>query len=209
MIRLGLLVAVLSGCNQWVRPTPYPADTRNSFEQQLATVSVQSSCDPFDDGGKLHVGSGVMVSDWQVLTAFHVGNCSSSIPTIRVTTADGTWRFAYEKSWPSVDVIRLQLSSADSITPRLVPPAIRDYALTQDEPLYINAGKPSWELIVGGATGDSFGEDLQTFTYGADTQSGNSGAGIYDFEGSLVGIHLGTVGGRKYGARVTQEMIPR
>jgi V8-like Glu-specific endopeptidase len=160
-----------------------------------------------------------MVSDWQVLTALHVVDCQSAIATIYVTNNKGKrWRFSPEKEWRGADISRIQMASADTFHRKISPPRLRLNHLTRYEPVYIQAGHPKREEVIGQSTGwsyggNGYGEPLAgKFSYrDAATQPGNSGAGVYDREGQLVGIHVEHADGTKlgYASYVTEEMIPR
>lgn len=221
MIRLGFLLAVLAACNQWVRAEPPPAHSRTIKEQWDAAVTVTMACDPFGDGtfAQGRVGSGVMVSDWQVLTALHVVDCQSTIPSIWVTNREGKrWRFAPEREWsfsfmPTRDgIARIQMRSADTLSPRLVPPTAAPHLPQYTDVLYMQAAFPFWVERAMEATGSWYGSrslGATLITYDSPSQEGNSGAAVYDTHGDLVGIHLGRwaddVG---FAAIVTQEMLP-
>jgi S1-C subfamily serine protease len=207
------IIFALIGCNAWVRPSPPPPDLRTPAEQQSYAVIVESHCsNSFEE--KHNTGSGVMVSDWQVLTALHVVDCQASIPDIHVTTRNGRWRFSPEKEWRKTDVARIQISSADNLKQRVNPPAIRSSALASFEPVYVQAAWPYADEVIGQSTGysNAFGGIGYggTFSYHAQTQPGNSGSGVYDRENRLVGIHIKHADtGVGYASYVTSEMIPR
>lgn len=211
-----VLTLLLPACNQWVRPQPAEDRPRTLHEQRQAAMKVVAECDPFEDGGTRHVGTGVMVSDWQILTALHVVDCPAALPTIRVTNVNGqTWRFAPEKEFVLTSlkkrdgVARLQLTSADTLVPRMNPPKISFDTTIMYEPFFVQVGAPRHAQLLGDAYADGERYENELVTYQAPTQSGNSGAGVYDLDNELVGIHLGDAGdGRRYGARVTSEMIP-
>lgn len=101
------LLLLTAACNQWVRPDPREPRPRNMYEQRLAAVRLEMSCDLFA-GFSNRVGSGVMVSDWQVLTALYTADCQSTI------AFDGkverAYRFAPERKWALVDVARIQMA---------------------------------------------------------------------------------------------------
>lgn len=213
MIKLGLLLVALTSCNRWVRPTPPAPETREAHIQQLRAVKVSMQC-----GNLIHHGSGVVVSDWQVLTAFHIVDCQSSLATIRVTDHTGeVFRFAPEKEWPSIDISRIQMATADSFDGKITPPTIRGRTMPMYEPVYIQTAMPKREEIIGEATGYSYGGSgygsggYRTFSYIAPTQSGNSGSGVYDIDGRLVGIHSkrSAETGLGYASLIVEEMIPR
>ena len=170
-------------------------------------------CDTFDDGESLKVGSGVMVSEWQVLTAMHVVDCQAAIARIHVITPSGKrYRFSPEKEWKEYDISRIQMASADSFRLGVSPPTLRLTSVAKHEPVYIQAAWPKRVEVMGEATGREYygGQTYGGYiTYAAGTQSGNSGSGVYDIDGNLIGIHVGeTAIGTKKGSRVTSDMIP-
>jgi len=175
------------------------------------------SCDPFEDGGGLHIGSGVMVSEWQVLTALHIVDCQSAIANIHVTTDQGKrYRFSPEKEWRDMDISRIQMVCGDSFNRGVSPPTLRLTDLTIWEPLYIQAYEPKREEIIGEATGYSYGGSgyggsrSTRASYKADTKGGNSGSPVYDINGDLVCIHVATrIDGTKECSIVADDMIPR
>jgi V8-like Glu-specific endopeptidase len=215
----------LTACNAWVRPTPPPAQRRSTTDREDASVRIESYCDPFGDGtmAKATYGVGVMVSDWQVLTAIHLVECPA-IQSVRVTTNTGRfWRMSYQREWvndllPTRDgIIRLQLNSADTLSPNVPPPTLRPWpqTLSYDEPLWIQSYfGDGWtpEQSHAWASGHSYGSNNgpEIFFYEGKTEEGDSGSGVYDQDGNLVGIHLGRLGSQDiaYGALVTQEMLP-
>lgn len=207
-----LLVAALlaSACNQWIRSSPPAAELRDRDSQVAMRVLVESSCEgPIDTVSR--TGSGVIVSNWQVLTALHVVDCQSSIATIHVTTSRGRWSFGFERAWERWDVARIQIGSADNLGPGIRPPTVRRERLERYDSLYIQAASPRPDEIVGWVDGAYGGSSYGGFvTYKAQTEDGVSGAGIYDAPGNLVGIHHGkTENDEPFGALVTPEMVPR
>jgi S1-C subfamily serine protease len=208
-----IIILGLTSCNAWVRPAPSPAQARFPADQQLLAVKVESTCDPFDDGGNTKVGSGVIVSEWQVLTAFHVVDCGAAIANIHVTTKNGKrYRFSPEKEWQESDISRIQMATADRFRLGVSPPLIRLSSISKWEPIYIQAAWPDRVEIVGEPTGwGYYGEELSSgkFKYSAPTQPGNSGSAVYDIDGNMIAIHIGeTAYGDKEGSRVVPVMIP-
>jgi S1-C subfamily serine protease len=215
---IGLLL--LASCNHWVRPSPPPAESREIGRQRAAAVKIIATCDPFEDGGKTRFGTGVMVSEWQVLTALHVVDCQSAITQIRVMNSDGRWwKFVREKEWvfdilPQRDgIARIQLATSDTLQPRISPPALAQHPALDFEPFFIQSAQPEWQTILGEATGRRYGDTVGSsgalITYHAETQEGNSGSAIYDINGDLYGLHLGQwASGVRYAGVVTSEMVP-
>lgn len=214
MIRLGLLLTALVSCNQWVRPKQPVSEVREAHMQKLLAVKVEMRC---GDSGKTHYGSGVMVSDWQVLTAMHVVDCQTAIANIHVTTNKGRFRFASEKEWAGADISRIQMASADTLGIRVSPPTVRVRRMMTHDQVYIQAAMPKREELYGECSGYTYGgaeygsKGYRTFSYTTSTQPGNSGSGVYDIDGNLVGIHVRHSDETEYGyaSIVLDEMIPR
>ncbi len=225
MARNALVASILlTSCNAWVRPTPPPPLRRTPAEQRAAAVRIESRCDPFDDGQltKLRVGSGVMVSDWQVLTAMHVVDCPMAIPSIKVYNQSGRWwKFAPQDEWQYTwlkerdGIARIQIASADTMSPRLTPPTVPDndwvemgqalYVQTDEQEKVVEA--TGWEY--GGA---GYGGKVYTYSplgLSDPTEQGDSGSGEYDLSGDLTGIHFGHMKGDEgYGGLVQHWMVP-
>lgn len=215
MIRCGLLLLALASCNRWVRPAPKAESIRTPEEQHIFAVKVEVACSPFGTSSvKKQVGSGVMVSDWQVLTALHVIDCPT-IPTIHVISDKGRWRFSPEKEWRGADIARIQMASGDDLGRNVRPPTLRLQRLPMEEPVYLQAGYPDHEEIIGESTGYSYGGAgyggaLQgSFSYYVKTRPGNSGSGVYDRFGQLVGIHTMRDGDKGYSSYVLESMLSR
>ncbi len=217
MLRLGLLLTSLVACNQWVRPKPLSESLRSADEQKMYAVKVEARCAPFGGSGVNRVGSGVMVSDWQVLTALHVVDCQPALVTIYVTSPKGRWRFAPEKEWRGSDIARIQMASGDTFGQKVRPPVLRLARLPMYEPVYVQAAQPEREEIIGESTGYSYGGVTYggypkgEFSYKIRTQPGNSGSGVYDRFDKLVGIHTkrSEETNIAYASFILEEMIPR
>jgi hypothetical protein len=216
---IGLLL-LLTSCNQWIRSSSPPAERRGLDRQRASAVKVIATCDPFDDGGEIRSGTGVIVSEWQVLTALHIVDCTAAIAQIRVMSPDGRWRrFAPEKEWvfdilPGRDgIARIQLASADTLQPRIGPPSLAQYPALELETFFIQSAEPKWQTILGESTGRRYGDPVSSLgaviTYYAETEEGDSGSAVYDINGDLYGIHLGRwASDVRYAGVVTSEMIP-
>ncbi len=210
--RLALLSLALLSCNRWVRPTPPEPQLRTPGLQEKMRAKITVSCDAFgDDTVERRSGSGVIVSDWQVLTALHVVDCPN-IPIIHVLTDRGRWRFSPEKEWRSVDVARIQMASADDLGGGIVPPTLSEKGLRVWDAVYIQTASPRSTEVIGQVMDSGFGGSGYGgtyFSYRAGTEHGNSGSGVYDTTGNLIGVHIGrTPGGLPYAAYVTPEMVP-
>lgn len=194
MSRLGLLALALAGCNQWVRPRGPCPELRDFDRAHAMTAMVEVLChgNPnIDDRGEMRAGSGVIVSDWQVLTAQHLVECPT-IPTIWVTTNQGTWRFAPEKEWVAADVARIQMASADTLEVhgpdgRLlkITPPVWGPVPSYGEMVSVHTFLPDW----GVRRGRVLSPYRDSLRYDVESVDGMSGGGTYSDAGLLVGIH--------------------
>lgn len=208
---IGVALPLVAACNAWIRPAPQPPQRRQTVEAQTAgVVSIETYCDPFGNGvmAEGRYGTGVMVSDWQVLTAAHLVECAS-IPVVRVTTVTGqTWRMSFQNEWTASSfvakhdgIVRLQLSSADTLVPNIAPPTVRTTEVAYDEPLWIGT-------VRGPRLGFATGQNDDLVFYDAETKHGDSGSPSFDIDGNLVSIHFGSGNGHGYAMAVTKEMLP-
>ncbi len=147
------------------------------------------------------IGSGVIISDRQVLTAGHVVDCPLLLGAYAID-ADGTKHEMFlEATAEGADIVRLKLFPQD-------PKGFGFKDLSASHPVVgdevcILSAVPARRRVCGQVTGY---EDLDSgnLMHTALTEYGNSGGGLWDAEHRLVGIvtHLipcntgGTCGGR-------------
>lgn len=207
-----LLLAAIASCNRLARPALLPVDRRSPDTQHAMAVKVIAYC----SNGKRNSGTGVMVSGWHVLTALHVIECPSSV-VIDVVSGERRWRFTTEKEWRDADVARIQMDGAGEFNRKVNPPVLRLARLPMYEPVYMQAALPVWKEIAGESTGYSYGGVTygagslrKEFSYEIISQPGNSGSGVYDRMGQLVGIHTkrSVVASIGYASYVIEDMIP-
>jgi len=163
----------------------YAPPVRSPVLQQNAGVKIRVKC---PDGN--YVGSGVIVGRDRLLTAEHVVSCSNkNLPSqILVDPGDGVPRNAViEVLVPNADIARLlvdaDLSEYNSpivIGPR---PQIGDTVCEV-------AGMPRWtyRCFTAQVWTRLTGEEADIYMDGMMVEFGNSGSGLYDAEGRLVGI---------------------
>lgn len=191
---------VLSACV----PKETRTDTaRGETEQKSTVVVVQNSCstvDPFDTllysgntnpsprvinwGGG--TGTGVIIDNRHVATAAHVVGCVT-IPYIKVTMPDGTWRgMNVISANDDSDLAILEIDSADTF-PGPQPPEYGPRPEVGDHVCSVTA-YPKHAEYCGDVTRvreSPVGNDIEaSFT----VLPGNSGSPVYDVEGRLVGI---------------------
>lgn len=176
---LGLLFTACSCLNIAQVETPKP-----TVHELDAVVKVIIDC-----GSSYWNGSGVIVSDSQALTAAHVVECPEHVrpKAVYVDAGDRVWQPArVEVLLPELDVARVKLEDPTFIPDHLVigtRPDIGDkVCMANSAPrLGYHCG-----LIQPGRTKGMLVWDWMT-------EHGNSGAGVYNEKGELIGLLI-TVG---------------
>lgn len=175
-----------------------PPDIRLAPEQIATAVLVATDCVAedgfsgalsFDNSGK---GSGVIISERHVLTAAHAADCKGTVlPMSRVRLPDGRqFRMVIDKIDHDLDLARLELASADTFKMKIPPPKVGRIPV-KDDPVCMATGMPK--------RGWNCGPMIETrginrvILHAASTTMGNSGSGLYDGDGNLVGIVTGVV----------------
>lgn len=188
-----LLSAASAGCIRLQHLEPVP---RSAEDQQRAAVRLQVSCvedmgmDPNNPTNWVppRVGSGVIISERHILTAYHVVSCPA-LPRVLATLVDGRqftmWvikeephhiPFMSDDGIAELEIGGIDWFGMDIRPPRLGPAS--DWHI--DEVLCAEPAFPRHEDVCGFGNGH--------LTFGAKSRIGNSGAGVYDTAGQLVGI---------------------
>lgn len=171
---------------------------RNPDERVAMTVQLRVFClldDPMEirailfEGG---FGSGLMIDNTHVLTANHVVACPT-IPMVTAITADGReYAMSIEKAWMADDVARLVIArkgerffagrnGGDVAPPYLALPPL------MGEPVCAYVAVPQRGINCGRLIKDTDDHDGDLHIAGLAWR-GNSGSGVYDGQGRLVGI---------------------
>ena len=181
-MRAALLI--VTACIRLPHIDPQP---RTLSEMERAAVRVDMTCgeaDPFWNGDLSQSrdgiewsqpawGTGVVISERHVLTAAHVVACPV-LPVIHVTLRDGrVFRMGEDRE--QGDVARLELASADTFGIHIAPPVIAsatgDVVAIVIRPWPVPHGYAAGSLVV----------DMHV-------QPGDSGSGVYNSAGELVGL---------------------
>lgn len=177
-LRIAILLAVLTGCSscsatQNAPPSgPDPVAGLSEADQAAATVEV-IACD--------QVGSGVIVSERHVLTAFHVvQGCGIFV----IKLADGTLRIARLEVAHSADLARLIV-----LDDKLPNYRLRTASSSMGQPVCLTAASPKRVRECGivkilKRDRNESGDVRIT----AKVVKGNSGAPAFDEAGRLVGV---------------------
>ncbi len=168
----------------------FPMNTRTQTERLDNAAEITAVCTS-PRGGSLSIGSGVVIGADRVLTAWHVaGDCKD---TLVVYVRTRTWRrqATLSKSWPQRDVVLLKMQQAlDTVRPVSVA--------------QVNAGDAVCTAVATPQLGSNCGTLIRKFeticpnntwcnniAFSALVIQGNSGGGIYDARGALVGLVTG------------------
>jgi S1-C subfamily serine protease len=178
-----ILALVTSACIACRTPAPTAPRAARAVDATYAnTVRITNLC-----GG---MGSGVVVSKYHVITAAHVveGSAGCELPLVVEVGLGAEKPTAYLMTIDVLDeesdlarLIIVGLGAFDTIAPIIAPPPVLGGEVC------LSSGVPSWTRRCG-----------QTWPRGRDsagdirhevvTEPGNSGGGVYDRAGRLVGI---------------------
>jgi S1-C subfamily serine protease len=174
-----------------------PAQPRGYAERERAAVRVDVACNVYglpgfddqphyDDGTMIHIGSGVVFDERHVLTAAHVVACPT-LPGVVLTTYDGRHLIAVvTREDVTADVAVLELATADRLHLDIAPPTRAPVLLGST--VCAEAADPQHETHCGAVEYVSDTTVRATFL----ALHGNSGAGVYDLAGRLVGLVTAT-----------------
>lgn len=182
-----LVLSVLATCASCASAL-MPDRLRSPSAQWDASVLIQVSCIP---GIVTQYGSGVVVSKDRVLTAMHVVKCDMGLdPTVTIDPGDGTDRDAtVEVLLPDDDIARLRVSA--DLSDYFHPVEIGPHPAAGERACW-TALAPRPTLRCGTTQPESAYEMSGIFVDGF-VEHGNSGSGMYDSRGRLVGIVVSTL----------------
>lgn len=145
-------------------------------------------------------GSGTIIGERAVLTAQHCATCPfvngvrGKLESLKVIDHRGSIRDAVvTKAWFGRDIARLGVVMAwDGVEPPLVLPV-------RDEPIVTSFSSPMRGMAFGRASGARTASACpkphsvfcHDFAMHVNVQRGNSGGGVYDAQGALVGVITG------------------
>ena len=182
------LVAAGTGCAHLFAP----GSPRAVSVQESAAVRIDVFCfgsDPFSGNftARMSGGSGVVVNPRTIFTAHHVVNCELT-GLIRATTASGRRVHLHvDRTWPDDDVARLVVSGQDQLP---VHSVLRGSTPDANDPVCSAVGAPFRGRFCGAFDRD-VGTRAGNLRFNGLVWKGNSGSGLYDDCGRLVGIVVG------------------
>lgn len=177
-----LAIGTLAGCCGVLRAVT-PA--RSTGDERSATVQISIRCADAP-GVPLKWGSGVVVSANQVLTAAHVVTAQCERTVVYASQPDNIGRrMRIELISLTADVARLRIADdgefADLTPSRIAPP-------THGEFVCISTGVPRRDIHCG-ALEERFDKRMSgDLSISIPVEHGNSGSGLYDRRGRLLGI---------------------
>ena len=155
-------------------------ELRAPWAQWGTDVRVESSCDEFGNSG---TSSGVIISERHVLTAAHSVGCSA-LPDVHVYLQDGRrLRMVVERDdllfGNGADIARLEIASAEYFDLGIAPPVLGTLEVGDTVCLAAGCGRVS---------------PYEAGLVEVPSEPGDSGRGVYDWYGRLLGIVVRTDG---------------
>ena len=190
LLGASLLLSVCVGCAS--TPPPAPGSPRGdrvfeAHEQDAAAVKISVGCKSPLGAEWGQIGSGVVIGPHHVLTAMHVLVCEGG-ETISATVIQGETKLEakVEAVAPGADIARLEFEGTVSMRryPRVGTPRAAGWVC-------LSAAHPKVERKCGRTSTVS-----GAIRHSAIVVPGNSGSGLYDDRGYLVGIAVRWVGCR-------------
>ncbi len=135
------------------------------------------------------IGTGTVVSNYQIVTAAHVVDCkSSALPAIHATLRDGRmFRMSIQDIDDDDDLVRLEMMSGGKLGDSFHPPLLGPFPDIGSDVCLEHAAPDR-----GRTCGKFIGPHLGALHHDAKTRSGNSGSPTFDSTGKLIGIEVST-----------------
>lgn len=156
----------------------------NSSEQAKATVKIEKRCLSMNGGLYGSRGSGVAVSPTHILTAYHVTECDGIVVLTATTSGGEELDVMVDKGFPESDIARLIIIDKHKLSHYVTTVAPRPRV---DSVICSESAVPGWNRKCGWVEKLTDREDGDV-RHSAVVEPGNSGSGVYDEDGNLVGI---------------------
>ncbi len=186
-----LILFLVASCAGVVHPVSSPSRPavtgRTVAEQNLSAVSLKVMC----PDGTGHYGSGVIVSEHRILTAAHVAQCAAEdvghVAATSITVESGGTSFTAEADTiiQEADIARVKVSG--SLKQRLSPVSVGPLPAVGDTVCFMSA-VPRYRYRCGLAQRSEPGPNADIVIEDAGVMHGNSGSGLFDLQGRLIGI---------------------
>jgi S1-C subfamily serine protease len=184
----GLLTALIATCCAGTAANV--ADRRSELEktERGRAIPIGVMCRGSDGALVTHIASGVLIAPNRALTAFHVIDCPEAFPVVVI---DGTAIPAQvDATEPLADLARLTFPRGGK------PWGTSVAVVTKGDRICVASAAPAPDYQCGKVREfrDTLDGDVE---HTAVVRPGNSGSGVYDSRGRLVGIttHYKTCGG--------------
>jgi len=177
-MKLTAICILLSACVNLPHLDPAP---RSPNAVDSTTVLVESACaDDYTDWWS-KAGTGVAISERHILTAAHVVSCPA-LPGVLVTFPSGRkMNMVVERDAAMFedgsDVARLEIFSAENFNLGIVPPCLAAPVENEALTAHLRDGRT--------ATGTYLGSNVIQYMA---TSHGDSGSGVWNIAGCLVGL---------------------
>lgn len=185
-------ICILIACVSPAPPPENPRIPRTTPTQEYTTAMIEHTCIESHNLSDLRmsqrVGTGVVIDDYHVLTAFHVIECPV-LSYITVKLADNrVFRMVVTKSEPTRDLAMLSVFGSKGFELQLGP-ALIGQPPKQGSDVCFFTGAPQRTRRCGPYNSRIKTDKLPDAMFViAQADPGNSGSGIYDVSGRLVGI---------------------
>jgi V8-like Glu-specific endopeptidase len=176
-----ILMALIfsAGC----RPEQGAPEVRTPSNQQNNTVRVETNC-MFPQFGGVEsgiedidkIGNGVIISNYQVVTAKHVIDCIGMDATVHIILPNGKSQKAIWQEDIGTDLVKIQIMNAGTLGD-FKPPILKPFGAVGDTACITSLGR-----------GTRCGEILPYHSVEVSSYHGDSGSGVYDSSGHLTGI---------------------
>lgn len=193
-VRVALFLAIILGIC-WLcscATLSAPSLERRPVDQYTSAVSIKVSCIGQNSAGayfKLHRGSGVLVTDSLVVTAAHVASCENGeqifAMTVNAPGSDDEFTAEVDALYLKQDLarVRLMFKRFEGVRPIHIGPLPG-----LGEVVCAATAVPMWTYRCDRVQPPIGNDSSNSFVFGGMTSFGNSGSGVYDSQGRLVGI---------------------
>ncbi len=180
-----LALVLFLSCAGTLRPTTAARAVsvgRTVAEQNATAVSLKVMC----PDGTGHYGSGVIVSETRILTAAHVARCADAPAASITVEAGGTTLDAVADAViQEADIARVKVNG--SLKKWMSPVSVGPLPAVGDTVCFM-AAIPRYRYRCGFAQRSEPGPNADIVIEDAGIVHGNSGSGLFDLQGRLIGI---------------------
>lgn len=190
---LALVVLIMSSCVGCIAGLRTESNLRSAAQKRALTVQINTRCSRYS-----YQGSGVVISKTEILTAAHVIDCAIVEPITGMLIPNGSpieiiaaqpdgigRRLLLVRADVTRDVARLRIADAGEFYD--VPDRATFAVVRPEDRVCVSVGRPMRDLRCG-TVDERFGRPADDLSLSFPVEPGNSGSGVYDRRGRLVGI---------------------